>query len=300
MKQLSKEFEVSLQKIANDNDALLMSFIASGKVVRSSPSSIDYASITMTDLYSIEEKVDALLDKSCLPGKLMLVIHTPGGSLYAATKIAKYISNSFKEIDIYVPYEAASGGTMICLVANEIILDRIANLTPIDPQIQYKGFTISCATYQDAIDEFHTKYGKLSPGELPSPFQQMAGDFDPILYKEFDKLAWDTISLAFKLLIKSQGEVARQKSIGTAFGLVKNRNTTHSHVIDVDEAVELGLNISTDVEKIKNLKYFKKWVSENLDEEDTKHIIQCFSPNKIAKHENGKQTEATPAAAPAK
>ena len=281
MKSLDKNLSDELQKIANEHKALVMSFIAPDKLVRKSPAQYDYATIAISDLYSIEKVVEELAEQEAFPKKLMLVIHTPGGLLYAATKIAKYIRTSFSEVDVYVPYEAASGGTMICLIANQIILDKIANLTPIDPQLPYKGVRISSTTYDEAIRDFTDRYGKLSPEEIPSPYQQMANTFDPILAKEMDKLTMDTILLAWKFLNKAQNpkneKAKRSQLLDTAFELAKG-GRPHSHIIDFEEANEMGLPISKDDAKIKLLKPFKKWVSSNLYEDDAKHIIQYFCP----------------------
>ena len=298
MKTLDKKLTAELQQIANENKALVMSFIAPDKLVRRSPSQYDYATIAISDLYEIEKVVEELCDKDELPKKLIMVLHTPGGLLYAATKIAKYIRNCFENIEVYVPYEAASGGTMMCLVANTIVMDKIANLTPIDPQIPYKGNRISSSTYDEAIRDFEQKYGKLSPDEIPSPYQQMANTFDPILSKEMDKLTMDTILLAWKFLNKSQNpkndRTKKMQLLDTTFQLAKG-NRPHSHIIDLEEAEEIGLSVSKDESKIKLLKPFKKWVSENLYEEDAKHIIQYFSPEKIKeeKNEQPKSKETT-------
>lgn len=296
MKNLDKNLTAELQKIANENKALVMSFIAPDKLVRKSPAQFDYATIAISDLYEIEKVVEELSEKSTLPKKLMLVIHTPGGLLYAATKIAKYIRTSFEEIEAYVPYEAASGGTMICLIANHIVLDKIANLTPIDPQIPYKGMRISSATYDEAIRDFESKYGKLNPEEIPSPYQQMAMTFDPILSKEIDKMTMDTILLAWKFLNKCQNpkndKTKKSQLLDTAFELVKS-GRPHSHIIDIEEAQEIGLPISKDNDKIKLLKPFKKWVSNNLYEEDAKHIIQYFCPETKAEDKGKDESGAT-------
>lgn len=270
-----------------------MSFIASEKVVRKSPVSFDYTSITIEDLYAIEKEIEEIKFKTNLPKELKLVIHTPGGQAYAATKIAKYLQCVFENIEAYVPYEASSGGTILCIAANEIILDEVANLTPIDPQVPYKDVRISAVSYEQAIQDFYENWGNLSPMEIPSPYQQMSREFDPIVAKQFNKLVTDTMLVAYKLmnqaLNKENDPKRRLELFNIAYELVNTR-TPHGHVIDKREAKELNLSVSEDTTKLAYLKPFKQWVRDNINEEKTTHIIKTYYPKsvktKVAKSNN--------------
>jgi len=64
-----------------------------------------------------------------------LVIHTPGGLVLAAMQIARAVEAHPAKVTAYVPVYAMSGGTLIALAADEIILGEFSVLGPIDPQI---------------------------------------------------------------------------------------------------------------------------------------------------------------------
>ncbi len=64
-----------------------------------------------------------------------LVIHTPGGLVLAAMQIARAIEAHPAKVTVYVPVYAMSGGTLIALAADEIVLGEFSVLGPIDPQI---------------------------------------------------------------------------------------------------------------------------------------------------------------------
>jgi len=64
-----------------------------------------------------------------------LVIHTPGGLVLAAMQIARALKAHKAKVTVYVPVYAMSGGTLIALAANEIVLGEFSVLGPIDPQI---------------------------------------------------------------------------------------------------------------------------------------------------------------------
>jgi len=64
-----------------------------------------------------------------------LVLHTPGGIVLAAMQIARAVEAHNAKVTVYVPVYAMSGGTLIALAADEIVLGEFSVLGPIDPQI---------------------------------------------------------------------------------------------------------------------------------------------------------------------
>src|SRR6202047_249850 len=66
---------------------------------------------------------------------LDLVLHTPGGLVLAALQIAKAVRDHKAKVTVFVPHYAMSGGTLIALAADEIVMCSHSVLGPIDPQI---------------------------------------------------------------------------------------------------------------------------------------------------------------------
>jgi ClpP class serine protease len=64
-----------------------------------------------------------------------LIIHTPGGLVLSAGQIAYALRRHRGKVTVFVPHYAMSGGTLIALAADEIIMDENAVLGPVDPQI---------------------------------------------------------------------------------------------------------------------------------------------------------------------
>jgi len=64
-----------------------------------------------------------------------LILHTPGGLVLAAEQIAKALVEHKGKVTVFIPHYAMSGGTLIALAADEIVMDRNAVLGPVDPQI---------------------------------------------------------------------------------------------------------------------------------------------------------------------
>src|SRR6476661_3696305 len=66
---------------------------------------------------------------------LDIVLHTPGGLVLAALQIARAVRGHKGKVTVFVPHYAMSGGTLIALAADEIVMSRHAVLGPIDPQL---------------------------------------------------------------------------------------------------------------------------------------------------------------------
>src|SRR3984957_7276747 len=66
---------------------------------------------------------------------LDLVLHTPGGLVLAALQIPKAVREHKAKVTVFVPHYAMSGGTLIALAADEIVMCDHSVLGPIDPQL---------------------------------------------------------------------------------------------------------------------------------------------------------------------
>jgi ClpP class serine protease len=64
-----------------------------------------------------------------------LILHTPGGLALPSTQIARALARHKGKVTVFVPHYAMSGGTLIALAADEIVMSEHAVLGPVDPQI---------------------------------------------------------------------------------------------------------------------------------------------------------------------
>ncbi|HSG91673.1 MAG TPA: ATP-dependent Clp protease proteolytic subunit [Pseudomonadales bacterium] len=83
-----------------------------------------------------------------------LVMHTPGGLVLASVQIARALRDHPGRVTVFVPHHAMSGGTLIALAADEIVLCRHAVLGPVDPQIgQYPAASVLRAVARKPVAE---------------------------------------------------------------------------------------------------------------------------------------------------
>lgn len=83
-----------------------------------------------------------------------IILHTPGGLVLAAEQIAQALSHHQAKVTVFVPHYAMSGGTLIALAADEIVMAKNAVLGPVDPQLgQYPAASILKVVERKPIQE---------------------------------------------------------------------------------------------------------------------------------------------------
>lgn len=270
MKQLNQDISSKIQSIANSKDVAVIGFVAPQNAVRLSPSTFATASIDESEMYELEKTVKKIKSMDNSPSTLHLIIQTPGGELFTAYKIAHYLRSAFDSIKAFVPYQAASGGTLICCAANEIYFGNLGNLTPVDPQVRYGGTRVSAYAFERCVESMKKLYGEKMPSEVPTPWQQMSERIDPIVLDEMATVVYNTYMYVKRLLKKSG--YSETLAMKIAYNLSRP-DTSHSHPILRDDAKEIGLNVKDDEELMS---IYGEYVSARLKENEPRHIIDYF------------------------
>jgi ClpP class serine protease len=85
-----------------------------------------------------------------------LILHTPGGLVLAVLQIATALRNRKAKVTVFVPHYAMSGGTLIALSADEIVMAEYAVLGPVDPQLgEFPAASLIKAAEQKPIASVH-------------------------------------------------------------------------------------------------------------------------------------------------
>lgn len=98
---------------------------------------ISLLGIPLTRYIDIEDSENILRAIRLTPDDMPidLVLHTPGGLVLAAEQIASALRNHPATVTVMIPHYAMSGGTLLALASDHILMDKNAVLGPIDPQI---------------------------------------------------------------------------------------------------------------------------------------------------------------------
>jgi len=151
-----------------------------------------------------------------------LVLHTPGGLVLASLQIARALHQHPGRVTVFVPHYAMSGGTLIALAADEIVMSPHAVLGPVDPQLgEYPAASILKAVEDKPIERIDDKtliladQARKAVGQLRDNVRELLCD---------------------KLPPEKADELA---------GLLSGGAWTHDHPITAGEALNLGLPVST-------------------------------------------------------
>ena len=153
-----------------------------------------------------------------------LVLHTPGGLVLAAEQIAHALVERPGKVTVIVPHYAMSGGTLIALTADEIIMDPHAVLGPVDPQIG------------DMPAASIVKLLQLKPAAQISDEMLVLADVA-------QKARIQVAAFVAEVLLK---HLPRERAAALATTLSEGR-WTHDFPITVEAAKQLGLPVSTDM-----------------------------------------------------
>lgn len=93
--------------------------------------------------------------------KLYVILTTMGGSAEVVERYVNILRHHYAEVNFIVPDYAYSAGTIFCMSGDNIFMDYISVLGPIDPQVPNKdGKYVAALGYLDKINEFIDKAAK--------------------------------------------------------------------------------------------------------------------------------------------
>jgi ClpP class serine protease len=221
LKQRSLEWmrQRLIAKIEHDRDSRVILLVHRQETM----SFLGFPVLRYIDVNDSEEVLRAIhLTDSAVP--LDIVLHTPGGLVLAALQIARAIHKHKGKVTAFVPHYAMSGGTLIALAANEIVMSEYAVLGPLDPQIgQYPGASILKAVERKPIAEVDDQT-LIMADQAEKAITQVRGGVQELLA---DKLPSEKVE-----------ELSRLLSEGT---------WTHDHPITFDRAKSFGLPVRSDI-----------------------------------------------------
>jgi ClpP class serine protease len=155
---------------------------------------------------------------------LDIMLHTPGGLVLASLQIARAIHKHKGKVTAFIPHYAMSGGTLIALAADEIVMSEDAVLGPVDPQLgQYPAASILKVVAKKPVERVNDETLILADQAEKAVAQ---------LRESVQEL------LADKCAPEKAQDLARLLSEGT---------WTHDHPITFETAKSFGLPVRSDI-----------------------------------------------------
>ncbi|MBR8835948.1 MAG: ATP-dependent Clp protease proteolytic subunit [Stigonema ocellatum SAG 48.90 = DSM 106950] len=161
-----------------------------------------------------------------------LILHTPGGLVLATEQIARALIRHQAKVTVFVPHYAMSGGTMLALAADEIVMDANAVLGPVDPQLgNYPAASIIKVVEEKPISEI---------------------DDQTLIMADLSRKAIDQVQRFVRTLLKDNipNEKVHPDNIEKIVTAITTGRVTHDYPITVEEATEMGLPITVGLPRV--------------------------------------------------
>ncbi|MEF3244539.1 MAG: hypothetical protein K6343_00935 [Caldisericaceae bacterium] len=185
--------------------------------------------IPITRYISIEDSEAVLRAIRLTPEDMPIdiILHTPGGLVLATEQIAQALVKHKGEVTVFIPHYAMSGGTMLALASDKIVMDENAVLGPVDPQIgNYPAISILKVVEEKNKDRISD---------------------ETIILADISKKAMLQVKTFVKRLLLANDRTEEDaEKIAT---ILTDGRWTHDYPLTYEEAKEIGLNVSSDVPK---------------------------------------------------
>ena len=241
---LDKKLQEHLTTISTHRKNATVIFYASGFLQKA-------ADNVLIDREDINGFMNALY-KARKNKNLTLILHTPGGDPNAVESIVEYLHSKFDYIEVIVPYLAMSGGAMISLASNLLILGKQGQLGPIDPQLVTGNKTHSARAIQEGFSK--AKEDIENDTRLAHLWAPILQNMGPSLVLEADKaLSYSkelVVNWLNKRMFKDIDKKKRKKRADTIAAYFNAERTSsydqihvHGQRIGVTKLKELGIKL---------------------------------------------------------
>lgn len=268
------EEDPHIKALAAREKVALIAFIAPRVSVRISPVEEASASIGLLDEFGVEALVSRLREAKVK--KAYLLVNSPGGTMSSSYKIARAIGASVESVTTFVPHIAASGGTLLALVGNEIVMGPMSHITPLDVQTIYKHERVSAASAMRFFERATRWFEKSTPEEAPYPQRALTDKLDPYLMEEWTGIMGAMMDYVVRVLKLTGLDEPKAKEIADK---IVASYPTHSYVIDLDEAQKIGLNAKDSAEWPETWDIMRHWLGKYLAEPEMTHCIRFVLPD---------------------
>lgn len=280
---LEEEVDENLKKLAEKEQTVLILLAAPYKGVRIAPGTEEYAQIGLSEEFGIEETISRIKEKiGDKIKKVYLILNSPGGSLNSSYKVARMIRENVENLTIFVPYISKSGGTLVALSGDEIIMGPMSELGPLDVVIPYKDGWVSALAAFRTWSVLGNELKDKSADEVPLHLQMLADKYDPLLMGMYQGVLVCMQNYATELLqsgmFKNNAEKAQQIAQSLVWGF-----QDHGEVINYNKALQFGLKVRWYGDVKETWELIRQWLSRYLLKSARVHFIRYVIPKTMKK-----------------
>lgn len=195
--------------------------------------SISFLGIPLSRYISIEDSEQVLRAIRLTPPNVPidLILHTPGGLVLATEQIARALVRHRGKVTVFVPHYAMSGGTMLAMAADEIVMDENAVLGPVDPQLG----NVAAASVLTVLEK--------------KPISEI--DDQTLVTADLARKAIAQVQQFVRSLLEDSfpEQKINPNNVDRIVDALTTGRVTHDYPIAVEEAKELGLPVTVGMPK---------------------------------------------------
>jgi len=278
----------AMQEVLDSKTATL-AFIAPYTPAKVSPSKAISATIDIPEELGIEDAINEIRKEKI--EKLYLLLNSLGGGVSSSFKIARIIRDSFKEITVFIPHIAASGGTLIALAGNKIVMGEMSHLSPIDVQAERNGKIYSVNAMIRSFGNLNELFKTTSEEDAPYPWKAMADRLDPVEFQEWID-ASDLMETHTKEILTHENSSLKEES-EEIIDRLSSGYPTHAYSITVNEAKEiLGNSVVIHSGECPEVwEVMRNWLRKYVMGESAIHFVRFILPKKGKEVEKNNEKE---------
>lgn len=204
---------------------------------------------------------------------VILWLTSPGGDPDTAYQIARLLQKRYERVSVFINGWCKSSGTLICLGANEILMDDLGQLGPLDIQILNReefGERLSGLNPIEALKSISLQSlellkqqflnvrfgGGLSTKQALEVATNLTGQLMSPITAQLDIMKYGEFTRSMRIAVEYGQRLAKSCRANNlkpdAINLLTTGYPSHGFVIDFDEAREsLFNNVSTPSENLK-------------------------------------------------
>lgn len=210
------------------------------------------------------DHLEKIIGKKKVP-KLDLFIYTRGGDTMVPWRLVSLFKEYAKSFSVLIPFRAHSAGTLIALGANEIVMGKMGELSPVDPSVttpfnppnpgmQERKLDVSV---EDVISYFllaKEKVGLTEQEQLGGVFKALSEKVHPLALGNINRAHSQIRKLARQLLNIHTIGASKTQRIDSIVDKLTEKLFSHNYLICREEAKNvIGLKISYPIVKLEEI-----------------------------------------------
>lgn len=279
--EVDREIVNQLKRLTTGNSLVdkhsgaFLSFIGSYVPKRAGLFKADEAYIAYPEEFGIEEAVMKI--KEAGKSSCYFLVNSLGGDMTASYNIARYLREEFTNIISIVPHSAASGGALIALVGDKVLMSPMARLSDLGVRITRGNEEISALHLVKGKESLDSK----SSDDLTFVDLRMIEDINLDTFNECTQILDAMKGFVTSILERGMFKLTPDKAKELAHKLIYEY-PYHGYPITYNEAKKIGLNVYTpsDGPDYKSLwQTAREWLKIYVEKPAGTHFIRYWIPS---------------------